>query len=298
MEEVEVTLPGDGPVDGAAVARPPAEGQGEGGAGAQAEGQTRGDRRFAQMTGKLSLAEQAAARERARAEAAEREREELRRQLQMATETGFGFATRSTEQALKGAKAAYARAYESGDPNAMSDAADALADARHRMNLLERDRPQQRPEPRQDQQQPVQQRQAQPQGPSPQAQAWMVENPWFMADEGKRTKALTVHDQLIRRGYVGDSEAYYEALTARTRDLADPTGDGGDDGEGEPNPRPAPRAMPAGAATTRTIVPPKPYAGGRVRLTGEQVQAARVLGISNEEYAAGLVEEARAGRSA
>lgn len=285
----EVELPADALEGTAAVTPPAGEGQANPGAGAQPQ-RSRAEERIKSLTGRLTGAEQAAARERDRAEAAERRAAEAERRAEMLSEAGHGLAEKNTTEALTRAKEALRRAVQDGDTDGQAAAMEAIAEAKATALALQGQKPQQRQETP-PQQQPVQQAR----GPSPQAQAWTAENPWFLEDKAKQARALAIHAELLEEGYADGGKAYFKELTARTRDLA--RNEGEDEAvEGDDPPAQQPARPHAGAGVTRTAQPGQARPGTKVRLTAEEVEAARDLGISVEQYAAGKQREIAAGR--
>ena len=282
----EVELPAD-VLEGTAAVTPPAgEGQANPGAGAQPQ-RSRAEERINSLTGRLTGAQQAAERERQRAEAAERRAEEAERRAQMLSEAGHGQAEKNTNEALVRARAALERAAADGDTKAQAEALEAIAEAKATALALQG----QKPQPRQ-QQQPNQQ---QPQA-SPQAVAWVAENPWFNEDQTKRARALAIHAELLDEGYADGGKAYFRELTTRTRNLAG-NGEGGEgEGEGGEQAQQQQARPHAGPGVTRTAQPNQARPGTKVRLTAEEVETARDLGISVEQYAAGKQRELANGR--
>lgn len=272
----DVELPAD-VLDGEAAVAPPA-GKDPARPGADGQHEGRAEKRIKSLTGRLTGAEQAAERYRVQIEAAERRADEAERRAQAMSEAGHGLAEKNTSEALLRARGDLARATADGDTAAQAEAIEAIADARATTLALAG----QKPQPRQERQAPQQQPQA-----SPQAAAWMAENPWFGEDPAKRARALATHAELLDEGYADGGKLYFKELTARTRSLA---GDGEPDDDTVEEPaqqRPAARPH-AGAGVTRTAQPNAARPGTKVRLTAEQVETARDLGITVEAYAAGL----------
>jgi len=272
----EVEIPSDVMEDTAAVTLPAGEGQAGSGAGAPNE--TRTDKRIAALTGQFRAADRAADAQRQRADAAEQRAADAERRADMMSEAGHGLAERNTTEAIKRSREALDRALADGDTKAQGDAMEALAEAKAQAMALQG----QKPQPRQ-QTQPARQPQ-----PSAQAQAWVADNPWFKEDLPKQAKAMAIHEELLADGITADSRAYYKELTARTRDLA-----GADVDDDEP---PAPARPHAGAGVSRTAAPAASRSKSVVRLTQAEVETARDLGISVENYAAGKQTALNAGR--
>lgn len=107
---------------------------------------------------------------------------------------------------------------------------------------------------------------------SPQAQSWAEKNSWFGKDQDKTRFAMAVHMNLLASGVQPDSEEYYREIDSSVAAW---------DLRKEPQPRQArqtQQSVPV-APVTRTSGPQ------RVQLTQSQVDVARRLGISLEDYA-------------
>ena len=241
----------------------------------------RATKRINKLVGRAKAAEEAAERSRRRTEELERELDSERQRSRKATETGHSFAERDLTGQIERARADIRRAIAEGDAEGQADAVERMADAKAQITALKAGRvePERNPQPAQ----PRQPMQAQP---SAKAQAWVEDNPWFKEEPAKQKKALAIHADLVEEGYTPDSRAYYTALTERTRDLA------GDDDEVPP----APPARPAaGSGVTRTAAPAARAATTKIRLTAEEQETARDLGMTVEAYAKSKAELQRSG---
>lgn len=183
----------------------------------------------------------------------------------------------SVERELEAARRAYKEAQESMDPEQILAAQEALTDAKIRYQQVSTARPRE-PEPEALQ---AQERQvyteATPQAvqPDPKAQAWQRANQWFGQDDEMTAFALGVHRKLVNEGMDPRSDAYYERLNARIRQVYPEQF-----GEKRADKKPSSVVAPA----TRSTGPRK------VRLSKTQEALARRLGVPLEEYARQLVK--------
>lgn len=201
-------------------------------------------------------------------------------------------AKKSLDLELAQAKAAYKKAYEAGDSDAIVAAQDALTAARVRAERLAEvnvKNTRQREQAAVETQQQVQQ--AQPQQPAtsdPKALAWQRENQWFGSDEEMTGFALALHNKLVtKEGIDPRSDDYYRRINARMREKF-PEAFGSvepeDTGVEETTPQPK-RAKPnVVAPATRSTAPKK------IVLTQTQVAIAKRLGVPLEVYARQVAE--------
>jgi hypothetical protein len=108
------------------------------------------------------------------------------------------------------------------------------------------------------------------------ALAWRDSNPWFGSDDEMTAVALTVHRKLVESGVSTASDEYYEKINSRVRQLFP---------DAFPSEKPAKKSVVAPA--TRSTAPRK------IVLTQSQVQIAKRLGLTNEQYARAVAEEMR-----
>jgi hypothetical protein len=109
------------------------------------------------------------------------------------------------------------------------------------------------------------------------ARAWQEANPWFGKDNEMTALALAVHQDLVNQGVSTTSDEYYDAINARVRKRFP---------EAFPSEKPVKKAAVV-APATRSTAPRK------IVLTQSQVQIAKRLGLSNEQYARAVAEEMR-----
>jgi|LakMenEpi03Aug12_release.lakeMendotaPanAssembly.Ray.scaffolds.fasta_scaffold65332_2 hypothetical protein len=239
--------------------------------------------------------------ERRAKEAAIREREEalkfaqlrdeevrqLRQRVGNSEKALIAEAVKATNNQLAISKDKFRQAYESGDPDKITEAQQEMTAATMRLRELERYKPQ----PLQKEDSGVennQQTQAPPRS-APQvdtkADTWRQQNPWFGPNKGMTAFALGLHEELVNdEGLDPSSDEYYDRInrTMRRRfpDYFQETAE--QTSEAAPRKEEKPRAQKAAnvvAPATRSTAP------RQVRLTPSQVAIAKKLGLSNEQYA-------------
>jgi hypothetical protein len=166
------------------------------------------------------------------------------------------------------AKRAYKEAYESGDSDAVLDAQERLTNAKLKSDRLanfklpalqETETPVQRPVEQTAPAVQVDQR----------AADWQKANKWFGADDEMTSLALGLHNKLVKQGVSPQSDEYYETINSRMRQVFPDNFE-----EAEPK-----RKAQVVAPATRSTAPRK------VTLTRTQVQIAKRLGLTPEQYA-------------
>ena len=224
--------------------------------------------------------------ERRAKEEALRAREELERFAQQLVEENKKLKTSGTksqaaliEQAKRNAKTdvdaaktAYKTAYDSGDADAVLEAQEKLMAATSKLERISNVKV----PTLQDKETPVQVKTET--APAPQvdqrAMDWKNRNSWFQTDDEMTSFALGLHNKLVKEGVSPQSDDYYERIDARMRavfpdQFEDTTPD---------NPEPKRKASVV-APATRSTAPRK------VTLTKTQVQIAKRLGLTAEQYA-------------
>ena len=224
--------------------------------------------------------------ERRAKEAAMREKQELERLAQQLFEENKKLKTSSTksqaaliEQAkrsaaadMEQAKASYKTAYDSGDSEAVLAAQDKLTTARLKLEKVNN----LRVPTLQEDETPVQVK-AEP-APAPQvdqrAMDWKNRNPWFQTDDEMTSFALGLHNKLVKQGVSPQSDTYYESIDTRMRQVFPDQFEDTKQRNTEPK-----RKTSVVAPATRSTAPNK------VTLTRTQVQIAKRLGLTPEQYA-------------
>jgi hypothetical protein len=187
---------------------------------------------------------------------------------------------KSATYELNIAKRAYKDAYDVGNTDALVEAQEAMQKATMRLEQVKNFKPtylqadensvqiqhqestQVAPEPR----------------PDPRASRWQENNPWFGQDEEMTATALGLHEKLKRNGMVIGSDEYYSTLdkTMRKR-FTEYFGDPEEDKS----------KIESTSTKPSTVVAPatRSTASNKIKLSTRQVQLAKKLGLTNEQYA-------------
>lgn len=118
--------------------------------------------------------------------------------------------------------------------------------------------------------------------PDQKALAWNQRNQWFGKDPEMTSYVLGLHRKLVDEGIDTRSDSYYERIDARVRKLFPESFDS-DAADEKPQKKQSTPVAPA----TRSTAPKK------IVLTQSQVQIARRLGVSLEDYAKQVVLDQR-----
>ena len=216
------------------------------------------------------------------AENVQGENQTLRQQLADQRKLLYDQVSAKTDAEIDGAKRLYKEAYETGD-------ADAITDAQSELSRLNAERAQYAYAPVQPvpQQAAVQQQPQQPSVPPPDPLAvdWLKKNAWFQSPgyEEMTGYAIGLHEKLVKQGVDprGNTQ-YYEGIDISLRkQFAEHFGKTADAGDA-----PASRRTPVVAPARRGGKAPR-----RVELNQSQVNLARKLGLTPEQYAQQLVKE-------
>jgi hypothetical protein len=242
--------------------------------------------------------------ERRAKESAAREREEAiriaqsvyeeNRRLKASLEQGEGQLIGTYREAatreLEIAKREYKDAYDSGDTEKVIESQERLTRAQMFLQEVNNYRPQYvaRETPLQESNNTVNTQAQRPQVPQPDYKAvtWQERNSWFGTDEEMTSLALGLHEKLVKGGVDPRSDDYYRRIDTTMRKRF-PEYKWGDSQDGSANPR-AKQAQVV-APATRSTAPRK------VVLTKTQVNLAKKLGITPEQYARELIKENRNG---
>ena len=167
------------------------------------------------------------------------------------------------------AKRAYKEAYESGDSDAVLDAQDKLTNAKLKSERLANFKL----PPLQETETPVP-KEVEQLAPAvkvdERAADWQKTNSWFGDDDEMTSLALGLHNKLVKQGVSPQSDEYYESIDTRMRQVFP---DNFEDAE------PKRKKTQVVAPATRSTAPRK------VTLTRTQVQIAKRLGLTPEQYA-------------
>lgn len=214
------------------------------------------------------------------------ENERLRQSLQKNEGSLVEQAKARVESELDRAKAAYRTAYEAGDSDGVLEAQSKLTQLQNDLYRLQNYRPAPQPQPA-PQVQPAPQPAPQPQLTA-QQRTWLANNDWYGKDRVMTAFALGVHEDLVHNGVAPDSEKYYTEIDRQVRSrFADKFSDAEDQEEVAPRQKKASNVVAPAARSAKT---PR-----KVKLTSTQAAIAKRLGLTNEQYAAQLMKDARNG---
>jgi hypothetical protein len=182
---------------------------------------------------------------------------------------------------IEEAKRLYKEAYESGDADKLLDAQEALTTARIRADKVNNFRP----TPLQEEETPVQIAQQAPQ-PAPvdeKLSAWQDQNRWFGSNKRMTSYALGLHEELVESGVRVGSDEYYKRIDTDIRERFPDQIGAGESVDAKPQRTKSNVVSPA----TRSTAPKK------IVLTQSQVNLAKRLGLTNEQYARAVAIEMR-----
>jgi hypothetical protein len=233
--------------------------------------------------------------ERRAKEAALREREEAVRMAQQIVEENKKLkgslnanqnvmlqqAKRAVEGEIDEAKRLYKEAYESGDADALVLAQEQLTVAKMRAEKISSFKPASlQPQETEVQIQPQQA----PRPPDdPKLRAWQSENPWFGQNRKMTAYALGLHEDLVAEGIPAGSDDYYKAIDTEMRGRFSDAFESEKPSDANSSTKKSNVVAPA----TRSTAPKK------IVLTKTQVQLAKRLGLTNEQYARAVAQEMR-----
>lgn len=242
-------------------------------------------------------AKEAALREREAAEAFAKqvleENKRLQKQLSEGSHEYIETSKTAAEAELTAAKAAYKKAYEDGDPDALAEAQTQIARATLKMEKaqgmkpIEIDEKEWAPQQQEDRKPPVSRR----------TQKWLdANNDWFGPDEEMTMAAMGIDKKLQREygpDYVGTDE-YFKTIDRTMRKRfpeffsEDAQSQEDDDQPRQKRSAPADEDQPPRRASKpATVVAPatRSTSPNRVRVKASEAAIARRLGVTVEEYA-------------
>jgi hypothetical protein len=237
-------------------------------------------------------AKEAAAREKEEAlkfaQAQMEENRKLKQRLGVGEKVFIQEVTKAATSELASAKDRLKQAYDSGDTDRITEAQEALTDAKLKLKEYERFQPSVQ-EDEIDVQSNKQERAPTP-APAqidPKAAAWKEQNSWFGVDEEMTALALGLHEKLVRSGVDPRSDDYYNKVNQTMRKRFPDYFEEDAEQTTEKEEKPAPRTKAANvvAPVTRSSAPRQ-----TIRLTSTQVALAKKLGLSNEQYARELMK--------
>jgi len=185
--------------------------------------------------------------------------------------------TKAAEYEAASAKDKLKQAYEAGDPDRLTDAQEALTEARLKLREAKQFRPSLHDDELVVQQTP----QAQPTRVQPdvKAETWRQNNTWFGANRAMTSLALALHEELVESGVDPRSDGYYQSINRTMRKRFPEEFD-------EPNPRTEERADPAPRRNNTVVAPAtRSTAPRQVRITASEASIAKRMGITPEAYA-------------
>lgn len=219
----------------------------------------------------------------------EQEIKQLKQRLGNGEKAYFQEVTKAANNELGVAKERLKQAYEAGDAERITDAQEALTEAKLRIKQYENFKPSLQEEDSRVQQYQQNQvpTQAQPVS-DPKAEAWRDKNPWFGTDEEMTALALGLHEKLVRSGVDPRSDDYYDRVNATMRKRFP---EAFEDAEEEKPTQTKQEEKPARTKPANVVAPvTRGTAPRQVRLTSTQVAIAKKLGLSNEQYARELMK--------
>jgi hypothetical protein len=185
---------------------------------------------------------------------------------------------------MEQAKRKFKEAYESGDADALTAAQEEMTTVKMRAERVNNFRP----APVQTDEKQVQIPTAEPVRPRLDAktQEWTEKNKWFGSDDEMTSFALGFHNKLAKSGITPSSQEYYERIDARMKQVFPDAFESGET-EASEDATPSPKKSNVVAPATRSTAPKK------IVLTKTQVELAKRLGLTNEQYARAVAAEMR-----
>jgi len=213
------------------------------------------------------------------------ENNDLKNLLKRGNEALYKATEAKTDTELSVAEKEFREAYDAGDSDRIVEAQKMVNEAYYTKRSVEDMRPpaqeappgngQDSPAPQQDYVAP----------PDPRAIQWLRDNPWFGQDKEMTSFAYGLHDKLVVDERMDPrSEDYYLRVDKRVREVFP------ERFEEEPAREGTPRKSVV-APATRGSKPPR-----KVTLTGTQIDLAKKLGITPEQYAKQVAKEMAHGR--
>ena len=198
-----------------------------------------------------------------------KENEKLRKQMASSQEAHLSEFGQRLENDVNLAKQAYKQAHDEGDVDRMFEAQQALSrisidQERHRLGVKRQEEQAQQPQPEPEPQPQV--------VPDPKAVAWAEKNEWFGQDERMTREAMRINEDLTQyEGFDATSDEYYDEINKRIQDrfpdYFKKTGR-------------STKVAPADTSASR-----KPSGRSSVKLTHSEVETAKKLNVTLEQYA-------------
>jgi len=210
------------------------------------------------------------------------ENRQLKQLLQRGNEALYNATQSKSDTDLNSAEKDFKDAYDSGDTDRIVEAQRKVNEALYEKKSVEDLRPPPQEAPVQ-QAQPAPMAQQEQQPLDPKTIEWLRDNPWFgpKGDEEMTSFAYGVDAKIRKQGIdpANDPEAYYSAIDERMRSVFP------DQFEGNSASSEKPRKSVVAPATRGGKSPRK------VQLTGTQIDLAKKLGVTPEQYAKEVAKE-------
>jgi hypothetical protein len=190
-------------------------------------------------------------------------------------------AKRNVANDMEEARRKYKTAYESGDSDALVSAQEEMTAAKLKADKINSFRP----APLQEEETVVQPRQQAPQEQpvDPKLASWKNDNQWFGANKRMTAYALGLHEDLVSEGIPAGTDEYYKRINSDIRERFPDQFESGSQTDAQTPSKTSNNVAPA----TRSTAPKK------IVLTKTQVQLAKRLGLTNEQYARAVAAEMR-----
>jgi hypothetical protein len=213
------------------------------------------------------------------------ENKSLKAKVSSGQEVFANAAKEAVDNELALAKRDYREAYESGDADKIIEAQERMTVAKFRSEQLKSYKLDN--EALQNQENDVQLAQEQPRyTPDLKAKAWQERNSWFGQDDEMTSLALGLHEKLVKEhgmSYATTNE-YYDTIDKTMRRRFPENFEESEVKEDEPQKTNRPKTSTVVAPATRSTSPKK------IRLSATQVQLAKKLGLTPEQYARELTK--------
>ena len=180
-------------------------------------------------------------------------------------------AKKVVDNEIQAAKNKYKSAYELGDSDALAEAQSELTAVTIKAERLHNFKP----APLQEERNEVQTQVTQPQQLDRKAEAWKEKNNWFGSDRRMTSYALAIHEELTQDERLNpSSDEYYRRIDSEMRTRFPDAFDSDTEVDASPPPK-------------KSIVAPasRSTASKKIVLTQSQVNIAKRLGVSLEDYA-------------
>jgi hypothetical protein len=190
-------------------------------------------------------------------------------------------AKRTVAGEIEEARRQFKTAYESGDSDALTAAQEAMTAAKLKADKINSFRPAALQQEKNEVQPPQQVQQEQ--RVDPKLASWKDENQWFGANKRMTAYALGLHEDLVNEGIPAGTDEYYKRINSDIRSRFPDQFES----EKQMDAQTPSKASNVVAPATRSTAPKK------IVLTKTQVELAKRLGLTNEQYARAVAAEMR-----